>query len=142
MTCWGVMGELVQAWPTVLARRVRRAWRAGGCLLGLLIAGATAQAATVRATILPAITQEQADLLLANQPANGRGFGLGGDFGGRGMNGGRGMMPGMPGMDGGHGFGHGMHGMPGDQDDDDTQDSQQDDSGAQGDTSLVPNFGL
>lgn len=65
MICSGVMGEPVQAWPTVLARRVRRAWRAGGCLLGLLIAGATAQAATVRATILPAITMTPA---AASQP--------------------------------------------------------------------------
>jgi hypothetical protein len=81
-----------------------------------------------------AITQAQADLLLANQQSfGGRGFGFGGDFdmGGRGM-GGHGM--GGHGMRGGQDWSRSMN--PG-------QDTQIDDSDVQSNSNFVfPNAGL
>jgi hypothetical protein len=85
-----------------------------------------------------AITQAQADLLLANpQGFGGRGFGggnFGGDFGGRGMGGG---MRGGHGRHGGMDWGNSPNGQGG------AQEMQPDDSGAQSNSMfLVPNAGL
>lgn len=89
-----------------------------------------------------AITQAQADLLLANQPANGRGFGMGGGMGGhfgeRSMGGGRGMMPGMGGRGG---FDHGMRGMPS-APDSDLEDALPDDNSSQSSSLVLPSAGL
>jgi hypothetical protein len=84
-----------------------------------------------------AITQAQADLLLANQQSfGGRGFGGDFDMGGRGM-GGRGMDGhgmGGHGMRGGQDWGRGM--IPG-------QDTQTDDSDVQSNSNFVfPSAGL